>query len=262
MVFVVYVELKVFSRNHLESGFFHFYPKDLLHAVHQGIACVLVAALICGHLESKHPTMTLDQLDAMLSKEVYIHYKNWCKKMGRHATACSHRFSRLRFGKEKWSSAPELASVYKAAVVKTLMFWCTDYLKENCSVDGGNLRYRTMDAFTRFQYLLDIHGPFFSPEQTAEVVRIGRKGLLLYQKLAYIDKQRTDSRRCYKIIPKFHSFLELTFYIEKSNRNPRSLGILGIFFWFGVFLFHPINVVDRRVLGKFWGLHFINYIYV
>lgn len=195
--------------------------KDLLHVVHQGIACVLIAALICGHLESKQRDITLDQMDTHLSKEIFGHYQRWCKNKGRHATSCSHRFSRLRFGKEQWASPPELGSVYKAAVVKTMMFWCADYLKEFCDVDGGLLRFRTMDAFGRFQFLLDTHGPFLSPDQTQQVVGVGRKALLLYQKLANIDQQRTDGRRCYKITPKFHSFLEMTFYIEQSNRNPR-----------------------------------------
>ena len=185
---------------------------------------MLIAALICDHLECKSPQITLRELDETLSKDVFKHYRRWCKNKGNLATPCSHRFSAQRFGKEKWASYPELASVYKAAVVKTMMYWCSDFLKErDDGIPGGNLRSQTMHAFAAFQNLIDISGPFFDPETTQKVVDVCRKGLLLYQKLAGIDKGRTDGRRTYKIIPKFHSTLELSIYIEETMRNPRYL---------------------------------------
>lgn len=103
----------------------------MLHLVHQGIGCVLVAALICDHLECKNVGITLKEMDELLSKDVYKHYKSWCRTKGDLATPCSHRFSCQRFGKDAWASAPELGSVFKAAVVKTLMYWCADFLKEH-----------------------------------------------------------------------------------------------------------------------------------
>lgn len=196
--------------------------QDILHCIHQGIGCVLVAALICAHLECKNPTLTLRGLDELLSKDVYKHYRNWCKEKGSLASACSHRFSAVRFGKEQWSSCPELGSVYKAAVVKTMMYWCADFLKDrDATVEGGELRIHCMHAFAAFQSLIDTNGPFFDPVTTQQVVRVCRKGLLLYQRLVGLDRERPDGRRTYKIIPKFHSCFELSFYIEETNRNPR-----------------------------------------
>lgn len=200
------------------------HPKDLLHAVHQGIACVLIASLVCDHLESKMPDITLKQLDTELATDVFKHYKKWCTAKGASVTACSHRFSAQRFSKDQWSSCPELGSVYKAAVVKSMMFWCYDFLQErDVGIVGGDLRIQTMYAFAKFQSLIDSNGPFFDADTTRQVVGVCRKGLLLYQKLAGKDAARTDGRRTFKIIPKFHSCLELTFYIEESHRNPRCL---------------------------------------
>ena len=202
----------------------HDRPKDILHSLHQGVACVLIAALVCDHWECKVPGMTLKDLDAFLSKDTFKHYRRWCRQKGPIATPCSHRFSLQRFGKEKWSSFPELASVYKAAVVKTMMYWCADFLKErDVGVLGGQLRTNTMHAFAAFQNLIDVNGPFFEPQTTQQVVSVCRHGLLLYQKLVGLDRSRTDGRHAYKIIPKFHSCLELSIYIEQTNRNPRYL---------------------------------------
>ena len=107
------------------------------------------------------PWITLKELDATLSKDVFKHYRRWCRNKGNLATPCSHRFSAQRFGKDKWASYPELASVYKAAVVRTMMYWCSDFLKErDAGIPGGNLRVQTSHAFAAFQNLIDINGPF------------------------------------------------------------------------------------------------------
>lgn len=196
--------------------------KDLLHCLHQGVACILIPALVCDHLENKYPGLTLKRMDELLSKDVYKHYKAWRKQKGKSVSACSHRFSCQRFGKDTWASAPELGSIYKAAVVKYMMYWCSDFLKQQDEgVCGGTLRIYTMHAFTKFQYLVDKNGPFFAPHVTPQVVGVVRKGLVFYQKLASMDKKRTDERKTYKIVPKFHSMLELSFYIADTNRNPR-----------------------------------------
>ena len=185
---------------------------------------MLIASLVCAHLESKHPGITLKEMDDRLSYEVFKHYKKWCQQKGPSVSACSHRFSTLRFGKDKWASYPELGSVYKAAVVKTMMYWCADFLKqEDMEIPDGELRVHTMHAFAAFQSVIDNNGPFFDPETTEQVVKYGHTGLLLYQKLAGMDRTRPDGRCTYKLIPKFHSVLELLIYIEETNRNPRQL---------------------------------------
>ena len=180
---------------------------------------------MCDHLEKAHPDIKLKQLDSMLTNQVYKHYQQWCKARRPHATMCSHRFSGARFNRESWIAFPELGSVYKAAVVKCLQYWCLDFLREvKDQTELGDLRYRCMFAFVRFQFLMDTSGPFFTDEILPEVVGAVRKGLLLYQKLASLDRKRTDGRKNFKIIPKFHNLLELSIYIESTKRNPRLLG--------------------------------------
>ena len=182
----------------------------------------------------KHPGLTLKRMDELLAKHVYKHYRNWCKRYGKNVSACCHRFSCQRFGKDTWGTPAELNSVYKAAVVKSMMYWAAAFLREEDNgVSGGPLRICTTHAFAKFQHLIDTNGPFFTPEVSSQVVFIARKGLLLYQKIASQDGKRTDERKNYKIIPKFHSLLEMTFYIEQTHRNPRSLTHTSIFLVFG-----------------------------
>ena len=199
--------------------------QDLLHVLHQGVACVVIPALLCAHLEEKHPHIKLKELDRLISKDLYGHYKKWCSERSPYASACSQRFSALRFGKEKWSMCPELSSVFKAAVVKCMMFWCSDFLKaEMDATPGGRMRAFCMHCFAKFQLLLDMAGPWLTDSQSQEVVKHGWGGLLFYQQLASQDRLRTDGRRTYKIIPKFHSFLELQLYIKETSRNPKLFG--------------------------------------
>ncbi|CAK9026587.1 Uncharacterized protein SCF082_LOCUS17564 [Durusdinium trenchii] len=128
-----------------------------------------------------------------------------------------------RFGKEKWSSFPELGSMFKASIVKYMQFWASDYLAEerDAAGPGGDLRLFTMYSFAKFQLLLDIHGDFFGIETKKEVIWYARNGLMFYQHLTALDRRRTDNRRCYKLTPKFHSLYELTVGIDETGRNPR-----------------------------------------
>lgn len=198
---------------------------------------------MCSHIDSYYPDITLKELDRVLAKEIYKHYKKWCHQKGSRVTACSHRFNGARFGKEHWHAYPELGSIYKAAVVKSMLFWCNEFIKETVgTVIGSEDRARCIHCFAKFQYLLDIHGPFFTPSQAAEVVKYARAGLLAYQKLASMDRDRTDEKRFYKLVPKFHSFFEMSIYIETTNRNPRFLGVTVVF-GSGPAITKPINVV-------------------
>ena len=186
---------------------------------------MVIAGLICSHIESLYPDITLKELDKVLTKDIYRDYKKWCRQMGNAVSACSHRFNAARFGKEQWGQFPELSSIYKAAVVKSMLFWACNFLtRHSGSVIGGITRMHCIHGFAKFQYLLDINGPFFKPETTREVVKYGRSGLTFYQELASLDRARTDERRFFKLIPKCHSFFEMTIYIQNTNRNPRSLG--------------------------------------
>lgn len=44
------------------------FTQDLLHVYHQGVLCVVIAALVCSHIESSDPHITLKGLDTTLSK--------------------------------------------------------------------------------------------------------------------------------------------------------------------------------------------------
>lgn len=114
-----------------------------------------------------------------------------------------------------------------------MLYWTLQYLKEERGVAGGGRRYQCMLHFARFQFLVDTNPAFFSDEVAGEVVQACRKGLICYQKLASADRKRDDDRRTYKITPKFHSMLELTFYIAESKRNPRSFDHIVKFFMCG-----------------------------
>ena len=184
----------------------------------------MIPALICSGLESKHPILTLSELDTLLRIEVYLHYKSWCRTHARKYTATSFRFNGKRFSKQGWAEFPELSSHYKAAVVKTMMFWASDYMKDQDqegNVPNSRLRWLCMHSFAKFQHLVDQGGPFFGEQEMALVTRYGHAALLFYQELAGHDRARTDGRRDLKITPKFHSFLEMLLYVRKTRRNPR-----------------------------------------
>ena len=139
-IFQGFLGLFLISLFHLFQPFLAYapFPKDLLHVLHQGVGMVFIAALVCDHLNSKHPNLTLNMLDQLLAHTVYPHYRDWCRRRSPHVTTCSHRFNAARFNKEKWKQLPELNSVYKAAVVKDMMSWCADYLKEEMVGPQGN----------------------------------------------------------------------------------------------------------------------------
>ena len=194
----------------------------MLHVYHQGVLCCVIPALVRSYIDSHFPGITLKELDKVLSKEIYGHYKKWCRAKGKFVSACSHRFNGIRFGKEAWSQLCELSSVYEAAVVKSLLFRCNDFLKEHVGhIVGAEQRYFCIHSFAKFQFLVDIHGPFFHPHVTAECVKYARAGLLFYQDLTATDRSRLDGKRFFKIIPKFHSLWEMCLQIEACNRNPR-----------------------------------------
>eukprot|EP00438_Fugacium_kawagutii_P025206 Skav225051 [mRNA] locus=scaffold1570:218183:218920:+ [translate_table: standard] len=195
----------------------------MLHTVHQGVAVHVLAGLITHHYEELHPTITIAQLSEMLSGEAWAHYKRWCK--GKSVVSrTSSTFTGLRFGRENWQSYPELASCYKGAMVKYLMFWAADFLKEKSAAIGSNLsRLREYCAwsFARFQYLQETNGPWLSDETAEEMCNIGRTFLLFYQQLASESRAANPDRKMYKLVPKFHCLLHLCLFTRATGRNPR-----------------------------------------
>ena len=128
--------------------------------LHQGVCCVLIPAVLSDHLEAGHPGLTLDQLDKMLQTTLWQDYRTWCR--GNSRQSCGHRFSLIRFGREKWNRAPELGSIYKAAVVKDLLLWCSDYMWGHQDGSSDSLRRAScVYALAAFQRLVDASSDFF-----------------------------------------------------------------------------------------------------
>ena len=197
--------------------------KDMLHTVHQGVALHAIAGLVTHHLEENHPGITIAELSARLSGEVWAHYRSWCKGK---PTVCptSSMFSALRFGRDSWQSFPELASCYKGAMVKYLMFWAAAFLCEQLEkVDTPNNRLRAYCAWSlaRFQYLQEANGPWLCAEASKDLRAAGRSFLLFYQKLAVESRAVCMGKKMYKVVPKFHSLLHLCIGVKVTGRNPR-----------------------------------------
>ena len=197
-----------------------FQSEDLLHVLHQGVACCAIPALViecivlcCGD------GMTLNDLQRKLQGDVWKHYKAWCRENA--VAACGHRFSLIRFGKEAWNRAPELASCYKAFTVKQMIYWVHAYLMDTMPHSQHDLT-RASYSMAKMQFNMDVSGPFFQEDIKADTVLMGRSFLLFYQRLAV---QNTGfDRQNFKIIPKHHAFLHLILYVQRTARNPRKFG--------------------------------------
>lgn len=205
--------------------------------LHQGVAAVAIPSLVCDHLESVGGDLTLAMLDRELKGPVFRHYRNWCQQQGKRVSACSHRFDSARFHREAWNAPPELSSIYKAAVVKSMMYWASAYLTEFAEAardEHGALRAHCAYSLAMWQHMIDTRPAFFTPEDGASCAQYGKTFLLFYQRLASINRQRVDGRANYKITPKFHSMLHFTDYVAHSLRNPRPLGASNLQGLFGV----------------------------
>ena len=162
--------------------------------------------------------MTLKDLQRALQTDVWMHYKKWCRENA--VAACGHRFSLVRFGKEAWNHAPELASCYKAYTVKHMIYWTHAYLVERMPArhDLTCASY----SMAKMQFNMDVSGPFFQEDIKQDTVLMGRSFLMFYQRLAV--QNAGSSRKNFKIIPKHHSLLHLLLYVGRTARNPRRFG--------------------------------------
>ena len=198
-------------------------PKDMLHTVHQGVALYSIAGLVTHHYEENFPDLTLSQLNAKLADEAWSHYRQWCK--GRSVVCpTSSSFTALRFGRKSWQSFSELASCYKGAMVKYMIFWAADFLKAKLKEKNSeNNRTRSYCAWAlaRFQFLQETNGPWLSVDAANEMCLQGRSFLLFYQKLAVQSRAQCPGRKMYKVVPKFHSLLHLCLFVKATRRNPR-----------------------------------------
>ena len=132
-----------------------------LHTLHQGSLCA-IAALLTDHFESKSPGLTLNQLEQFLL-QAYKHYRVWCKE--KKIAASSLKFNLSRFGRESWVSMPEVTTQYKASTVKYLQYWLYDFLSEEPGdIPSAQDRRHCSFALEKFQYMLDMHGEWFSQD--------------------------------------------------------------------------------------------------
>ena len=192
--------------------------EDLLHTLHQGVACCFIPAVIIDHWLCKVPGLTLDQLEAKLV-ETFLHYRKWCKANKLSATNVC--FNRKRFGKEKWGAWPELSSHYKASCVKYMIYWVHAFLEsEGGQFAGHQDRIDLTYSMAKFQWLLDVNGPWLQRRTAVTASRMGISFLRFYQELALLCFEDPAGNN-YKITPKFHYFYHLCEYIHRTQRNPR-----------------------------------------
>lgn len=190
--------------------------QDLLHTLHQGVACCAIAGVVIAHILLIDPGCTLDGLDRHLLR-AYMHYRAWCRSHGLSGSCV--RFNKTRFNKEKWSMYPELSTQYKASTVKYMQYWVHAFLMSRRTDNDEDLIYMTY-SLAMFQYMLDTQGPWMSEEKRLETKGFGCNFLLFYQRLAGSHR---GHKRNFKIVPKFHFFCHMMDYIGQTGRNPRPL---------------------------------------
>ena len=183
--------------------------KDTLHCIHQGLGPIVIASLVTHHFEETG--VTLGELDKCL-QDTFQHYKQWCKTKRNLVAVTSSQFTALRFGRENFQTYPALASCYKGAMVKGLIYWTAEFLLQCFRANptpSSRLRACCASALAQFQFHQDSNGPWLSQDVAKDVAYMGRTFLLLYQKLACEARVAFPQRRVYKVIPKFHSFLHM-----------------------------------------------------
>ena len=200
--------------------------EDMLHCVHQGIAPVAIASLVCDHFESTRERITLAKLSERLSSEAWGDYQEWKKGKQAIVAPTSSKFSAARFGREAWNVYPELASCYKGAMCKFLIFWCAAFLKkkfDELGTEEAATRAYCAWCLAEFQYLQECNGPWLSAEAAERMHDMGRAFLLYYQKLASDARKgfQLTGKRKYKLLPKFHSLLHQCLEVRSTLRNPR-----------------------------------------
>ena len=189
--------------------------------VHQGVAPLAIASLVSHHYESLYGgQLTLQQLERLLMTDAWPHYKAFCRAA--KIPRCSMAFNLARFNRESWQTFPELASCYKAAVVKGMIYWVADFLKSNADPNDPScmLRVDTSYCLAHFQHLQDAHDAWLREDIAQAMSTAGRRFLLLYQKLAKASRT-AGGHRLYHITPKFHCLHHMCLRLPMELRNPR-----------------------------------------
>lgn len=202
----------------------HPVSKDMLHCVHQGVAPIAIASLITHHFEDRTPDLTIAALSHELTSIAWPHYQTWKSTKREVVVPTSSKFTGQKFGREKWVEFPELASCYKGAMVKYLIFWASAFLTdvlEWCDNTGTRKRAYAAYCLAQFQFLQETNGPFLTEDVAKDMCHWGRSFLLFYQDLATEAREKFPNRRMYKVVPKFHSLLHICSKLPTALRNPR-----------------------------------------
>lgn len=198
--------------------------KDMLHCVHQGVAPLAIASLITHHFEDLDGSLTIAGLDAALTSQAWPHYQQWKNDRREVVAPTSSKFSSKKFGRSTWVEYPELASCYKGAMVKYMIFWASAFLTEALQTnDTPRARKRAYCSYclAYFQFLQEIQGPFLPQDVADDMCYWGRTFLLFYQDLAVEARLQHPNRKMYKVVPKFHSLLHMCLNLRITRRNPR-----------------------------------------
>ena len=159
--------------------------------VHQGIGPILIGSLLSDHYEQLHNyKLTLKQLDHLLQNDAWPHYKKWMRD--RKLPSCSMQFSLIRIGRESWQRYPEMASCYKAAVIKSMLYWIASFLHEHMRDDQADsvLRADVAYSMAQFHYVQDSNGPWLNS---------GRKQGLRNEPLSeFSQKGKTCCTTCFR----------------------------------------------------------------
>lgn len=196
----------------------------MLHCVHQGVASIAIASLITHHFEASGDCDTLATLDVALKTIAWPHYQAWKHRKRECIVPTSSQFDGKRFSRDSWQSFPELASIYKGAMVKYLIFWCRDLLTAQLDHDSTYMaKCRAYAAYclAEFQYLQEVSGPWLDRDVAERMCYMARSFLSLYQFLAVSTRSECPTKWYYKVVPKFHSLLHLAMQLPLTRRNPR-----------------------------------------
>ena len=67
---------------------------------------MVIAALVCSHLEAENPSITLKGLDLKLQKEIYRDYKNWCHQKKEMCECMLTQVQRCKVWEREMASLP------------------------------------------------------------------------------------------------------------------------------------------------------------
>ena len=205
---------------------------DRLHTKYLGFdrdvaACVIVELVREGRYGAAPRVKAdyQDQLDACS-----LHCWNWLKNHGGCSSKIRFTLANLGIG-DSVNEYPELGSIFKAMVVKRIMYYLTAMAREwNSGSKHDELRECMMWGQHTFDYYIDHGGLILSWSDALHAVRGGRLFLLCFQELGVENeraREHDESRHyLYKPRPKLHDFDHTLDFILATRINVKFLDTL------------------------------------